>query len=111
MVSLFNLVEKIYGRPLRKVEASVLQANLEDWAETHYEMSYRLEHNAQMQDLDDDNDQSIIAKKWRECGTGGMMELAFEFTNEFQEKYRGVEWGEEMDFQTKIEEFLFEKSN
>lgn len=53
---------------------------------------------------------TVISKRKYEQGSGGMYELAKEWTDEFTEKYKGVAWGEEIEYYDTIEEFLTQQN-
>lgn len=43
-------------------------------------------------------------------GTGGLYELAKEWTDKFTEQYKDVAWGEEIEYYDTIEEFLTQQN-
>lgn len=56
------------------------------------------------------NEGTLILKAREERGQGGIYELCQEWTDEFQEKYKDVIWGEEQEYYETIEEFLNNKN-
>lgn len=74
----------------------------EDWSETHYEMVAHLNETELIEG-------SMAERKRYEQGVGGLYLLATALTDEFEEKYKGVVWGEELDYHDTLEEFLNEK--
>ena len=54
---------------------------------------------------------NVVCKRQIEQGSGGMYELAKEWTDEFTEKYKDVVWGEDdLEYYDTIEEFLTNKN-
>lgn len=78
----------------------------EDWHETHYEIVEAITLILCDDELDED---SVIAKRYEEQGRGGMYELAQELTDAFELEYEGAVWGEEMDYQETLGNFLSAK--
>jgi hypothetical protein len=76
------------------------------WQETHFEIVEFITTQRQSDKL------SGKIKEIHELqGTGGFYELAEDWTNEFELKYKDVMWGEELEFFETMEEFLNEKNN
>ncbi len=76
-----------------------------NWMETHHEVvsfiSWQLHESKG----------NTVVKEWHDkTGTGGLYELAEEWTNEFEEKYQGTEWGVDLEYFDTIEEWLKEKN-
>lgn len=74
----------------------------ESWHETHFEM---VSHLCEMADIEN----SMSWARREEQGIGGLYLLAKELTDEFEEKYTGTAWGEELEYFDEIEAFLKEK--
>lgn len=54
---------------------------------------------------------TVVCRRNYEQGSGGMYELAKEWTDEFTEKYKDVVWGEDdLEYYDTIEEFLTNKN-
>ena len=73
----------------------------ENWHETHFEIV-----SAIALSLDKDLFKSEISKIYEDQGRGGMYELARDLTNKFEEEFKGVLWGEELEYFTEIEKFI-----
>ena len=56
-----------------------------------------------------DQENEFLLNIENEKGRGGMWELAEDLTNEFQSRYDGTNWGEELDWHDTLEKFLTEK--
>jgi len=72
-----------------------------DYLETHYVISVFI-------DKHQDEIQSLLDVQF-DSGTGGLWDKAESLTNEFQSKYDGTAWGEELDWHDTLDEFLKEK--
>jgi len=72
-----------------------------EYLETHYEVVAWLE-------LDFDCETSMGYCHRRDYGVGGMYELAKSITDDFELKYKGVVWGEELEYFDTLDEFLAE---
>jgi hypothetical protein len=57
------------------------------------------------------NEGTLISKAREESGQGGIYELCQKWTDEFQETYEGVEWGEFLEYYEVIEMFLNDKNS
>lgn len=57
------------------------------------------------------NEGTLISKAREEKGQGGIYELCQDWTDEFQEKYKDVIWGENLEYYEVIEDFLSEKNS
>ena len=77
--------------------------DLEDWAETHYEVTAAIERVSEAET------EGIVNEMHTQYGIGGKWRLAFELTNEFIELYADVVWGEELDWFDTLEQFLIDK--
>lgn len=85
----------------------MIQIN-EDYLETHFDVvEFITEH---LTIWEGDDDWSVIFKKYREQGSGGMYLLAKQWTDDFQEKYQNIVWGEELEYYDTLEEFLTNKN-
>jgi len=56
----------------------------ESWHETHYQMVCCIE--------DSRDGYNVVSDTLEHFGSGGLMELAYEWTNEFEELHKGQEW-------------------
>ena len=76
-----------------------------DYLEAYYEVVKFIEY--QLENYVD----TVVYKKMNHKGTGGLYELAKEWTDEFTEKYKDVVWGEgDLEYYDTIEEFLTNKN-
>lgn len=75
------------------------------WAETHHEIVCFIQTRL---DRDEDDDCPVMIRQ-KEHGTGGVIELGIDWTDEFEETHIDVSWGEEMDWHDEIEKFLTNK--
>lgn len=73
------------------------------WHETHFEV---VEHISACLRADKGN--TIAEKTQAEGGHGALYELAEKLTNEFENKYKGTAWGQDIEFFDTIEAFLEE---
>ena len=78
---------------------------MEELLETHFEMATRLEDMAQM---DTDKTPLIFAIRYENEGRGGLYGMAKELATRFNEQYKDVVWGEDLDWIDTIETFLNE---
>lgn len=72
-----------------------------DWAETHFLIVLSLTN-----DVNNENP-GLALDTCHKDGIGGLMELAYSLTNEFQELYSDVEW--DGDYLDMLESFLKDK--
>jgi len=72
-----------------------------DYLETHYVISAYI-------DKYQDDIKSLIDIQ-SDCGMGGLWMEAESLTNEFQSRYDGTNWGEELDWHDTLDQFLTEK--
>lgn len=91
---------------LPKEGPSVNATNWVSWKETHYEVCAAIERVLR---VNIPSSKSIVIKRQETQGHTGLYELAEELTNEFEAKYKGTEWGMELEFYDEIEKFLEEK--
>ena len=101
-----NVANKI----LSQMEFSAVKTkkeDLNDYLEAHFDV---VQFITDCLDIDFDNFTNVISKRHFEQGSGGMYELAKEWTDEFTEKYKDVAWGEELEYYDTIEEFLTNKN-
>lgn len=75
---------------------------LEDYLETHFEM---VRHILETEDVKGTPSYEVSEVN----GFGGLYQLAKEWTDEFQNKYKDTVWGAELDFNDTLEEFLKSK--
>jgi type VI protein secretion system component Hcp len=76
--------------------------NFDNWHETHYEIVAYLTETL-------DNEELMSSKTQSTQGQGGLYELAKSLTDEFELKYKGVDW--DGDFYDTLDEFLRNKEN
>ena len=83
--------------------------NLDDYLETHFDVvAYITDHlNNYWDGLAND---TVIIKHYESWGSGGMYDLAKEWTDIFMRDYKDVEWGNELEYYDTIEEFLSNKN-
>ncbi len=74
------------------------------WHETHFDVVSEISRINAL-----DEPYGLVEERVSKQGLGGLYELAQELTDEFESKYKGVEWGVEMEYFDTIEEFLNEK--
>jgi hypothetical protein len=72
-----------------------------DYLETHYVVSVFIDKNQ-------DEIQSLLDIQFY-SGTVCLWDKAESLTNEFQSKYDGTAWGEELDWHDTLDQFLIEK--
>ena len=75
------------------------------WQETHFEVVNFISLECQKSEMTG----NILATQEYQ-GTGGLYELAENWTDEFESKYAGITWGEEMEYFETIEAFLLLKN-
>lgn len=74
----------------------------ESWQETHFEMVAAI-----ILESSKDEPNPVINNIEEKFGRGGLYDLAFQYTNEFEEKNIGREW--DGDFFDAIDDFIQEK--
>lgn len=74
----------------------------ESWQETHFEMVALI-----ILESSKDEPNPVINNIEEKFGRGGLYDLAFQYTNEFEEKNIGREW--DGDFFDAIDDFIQEK--
>lgn len=72
------------------------------WHETHYEIVSAIHEELNKAD-------SPVTKLMEEDGIGGLYEFAAGLTFEFETKFKGIAWGEELEYFDEIEKYLTEK--
>lgn len=78
---------------------------LEEWAEVHFEITSEI-------NIILDGDDRTVSPVWKirsDHGCGGIWQLAFALTNKFQEQYKGIVWGEELEWMDTLEKFYEEE--
>jgi len=90
-----------------KLEQKILSPDFpngfEDWMETHHEVVSFI--------CDAEEVEGTTAYNRKETeGRGGIYELAKEWTNEFELKYKGIAWGEQIEYFDTLELFLNQKN-
>lgn len=86
-------------------QEKVFPNGFKNWVETHHEMVSFIT----LQLHNDPDSDDVISERYEQQGIGGMYELAEEWTDAFEEKYKGKEWDGEY-FDT-ISEFCEEQIN
>lgn len=82
----------------------------ESWHETHYEVCTFI--GAYLHKWRGNRDGSALVNRYEAEGTGGMYDLAKEWTDEFEEAHSLEHWTvDNLDFFETIEEFLHNKNN
>lgn len=73
-----------------------------NWAETHHEIC------AYITNVMDEEDPKpcSITKRYEQQGIGGMYELGEEWTDEFETKFKDVEWGTDNGLEYWLEELI-----
>lgn len=67
--------------------------DLEDWAETHYEITVAIERISDRNfSIPDKDKKGQVHEMEYEFGMGGKWMLSYRLTNEFHEKYSEVNW-------------------
>lgn len=84
----------------------IKEFDLNSYLETYYEVVSFI--NRTVEDWEGDTDSSVNNTLGHK-GRGGLWELATEWTNEFQEKYKDYDWEDATWFDT-LEDFLTEKN-
>ena len=79
-----------------------------EWKETHFEIVAAITRYTESPYFDEDEDNELC-KRFREQGTGGLYELSDKWTTEFETKYKGTVWGEDLEYMDTLEEFLTTK--
>lgn len=79
--------------------------DLTEYLEIHYDIVEEFCNMEARTNLGEDN---LIGRISFEHGRGGLYELAKDLTDKFTEKYKDVIWGEELEYQDTMVEFLKE---
>lgn len=82
-----------------------------EWAETHHEIVSFIALRLEKHEGEYLNSTCPVVLRHEEHGTGGLYELGIEWTDEFEKKYAGVAWGEELEYFDEMEKFLESKIN
>lgn len=72
-----------------------------DWHETHFEIVQAI-----ALEMMKDEPSGIAAERHEQQGHGGLYELAKELTDKFEEEFKDIEWGLDLEYFDKIEEFI-----
>ena len=75
---------------------------LEDYLEVHFDI---VRHITETEDTDGTPANEVSETQ----GFGGLYQLAKEWTDEFQSKYKDTIWGQELAYSETLEEFLTSK--
>lgn len=78
---------------------------MESYLETHFEVVEAITLNM----LDPTRMPLVLERTQHDYGKGGLYALAKVWTDEFEEKYKDILWGDELDFFETIQHFLDEK--
>ena len=83
---------------------SITQAvDMVEWAENHFEIVTAIQQQLNRDELDG------IGTAWKvenEQGRGGLYELSVKLTNKFMAKYADIIWGEEIEYDDTMEQFI-----
>lgn len=83
---------------------SITQAvDMVEWAENHFEIVTAIQQQLNRDELDG------IGTAWKvenEQGRGGLYELSVKLTNKFMTKYADIIWGEEIEYDDTMEQFI-----
>ncbi len=90
------------------MESKVFPNGFTSWMETHYEVASFITLQIEKYNSSE-ADHNIIYKRQLEQGHGGLYELSEEWTDEFELKFKGEEWGIEREYFDEIESFLDNK--
>lgn len=82
-----------------------MEKSLESYLETHFEIVQAIVTSM----LNPDQMPLVLERTQADYGRGGLYALAKVWTDEFEEKYKEVAWGEDMEYFDVIETFLDEK--
>jgi len=74
------------------------------WHETHYNFVETIT-------LGIDNNDAMVLEIQEASGHAGLFQLALKLTNEFEQTYKGVAWGEELDWWDTIDAFYKAKKS
>lgn len=74
----------------------------DSWYETHHEMVAAVYRHG---------DHHVVASVAEQVGTGGLYDLAKDWTDQFEKQYEGEMWGEEKLFFDELELFIDSKLN
>lgn len=78
----------------------------ESWAETHHEIVQYITMNEEVANAV--FTPNVVSKIRDDMGTGGLYELAMQWTDEFEEQNKGRDW--DGDFFDRLEDFLSDKN-
>ncbi len=79
------------------------------WHETHFEIVQGITFDIEKHN-ENPGYESTATQRHDVQGHGGLYELAREWTDEFEDKYKGKEWGmDELDYFETVEGFVVEK--
>ena len=79
----------------------------ESWYETFYEIVSSIEYILNNSTF---NNNHPIDEYYANSGSGAMYELAKNWTDEFEAKYKGVAWGEDLEWLDTLNEFFVTKA-
>ncbi len=119
-MTLQQTVEDILGRPVTLEEAKdfandnfgllslylrtkwrlkEMPIDLEEYLEIHYDIVQEIT-------IAESGSDNLVIQTAEEKGQGGLYELAKELTDKFVGQYKDVVWGEEIEYQDTMEEFI-----
>jgi len=88
-----------------KSENAKLKEDMESYLETHFEIVQAIT----LAMIDPTSMPMVLERTQADYGRGGLYALAKVWTDEFEEKYKDIVWGEDMEYFDVIESFLDEK--
>ena len=97
------VMAQIYKEALQSFIATQSE-QFTDWAETHYQITQFILYQSDR--IEDCTIRRVLHKQ----GTGGLMELSIDWTNEFEKRYSGEAWGDTKDWTETIEAFCIQKN-
>ena len=75
------------------------QSELEDWAETHFDVTIMVDDMATYDD-------GYLADVLNTSGRGGLQQAAFDITNKFQRLHNDTCWGIDAEYMEELENFI-----
>ena len=95
-------------RDFKLVNMKTFPKGFTSWHETHFEVVMFI--NSRDEYYYDGCDKEVVYIRRQEQGQGGIYELASEWTDEFEEQYKDIVWGEDLDWFDTIEDWLIAKN-
>ena len=84
--------------------------NLEEYLETYFDVVAFITERQLWYYEHGEESEEVIYKHYENWGSGGMYDLAKEWTDIFMRDYKDVEWGNELEYYDTIEAFLKNKN-